>query len=252
MGKFSIEQIDYLREKAAISYEEAMETLKRFDGDLALCLVDLERRGRIKPAARGAGDKGNHYRYEYRYGQEPGANANWHGRKDPWHQEQSGNGPWHQARHADPSARRGKAFVLDGQFLKQALLSHMVVRKGEAVVADLPVAYLLGAVCMAPHLVFASVLLIFLMGYRIKWENKAKQPQPSNDFYAFVDKTAANIRRTADSFVQAVRSEVCPQPPREEDRAGYGDTRPAAPPQEPQAQSPDETGDDEPGEITIE
>lgn len=202
MAKYTVEQIDYLREKATISYEEAMETLERFDGDLARCLVDLERRGRIKPATRKPGyEGGQHYRYEYRN---------------------------EQAYRDD--RQRGKAFVLDGESLKGTLFSRVVVRKGDTVIANLSVAFLIFAACMAPHLMITAVLLMFLMGYRVKWERKQEKPHAANDLYAFVDKTAASIRRTADSFAQAVKNEVYPQPPREADRAAYGTTDPAQAP----------------------
>ncbi len=231
MAKYTVEQIDYLREKATISYEEAMETLERFDGDLARCLVDLERRGRIKPASRKPGyEGGQHYRYEYR----------------------------NEQTYRDERPR-GKAFVLDGEGLKNTLFSRIVVRKGDAVIANLSVAFLIFAACVAPHLMITAVLLMFLMGYRVKWERKQEKAQHANDLYAFVDKTAASIRRTADSFAQAVKNEVYPQPPREEDRAAYGAAEPV---REPSAAEPAQRKDEgdqgdagkagESGEITIE
>jgi hypothetical protein len=231
MAKYTLEQIDYLREKATISYEEAMETLERFDGDLARCLVDLERRGRIKPPPRRPSQEGGqHYRYEYRNEQAAG-----------W----AGHG-----RESNPSNHRGKAFVLDGEAVKGTLFSRVVVYKRDAVIADLSVAFLIFATFMAPHLMFAAVLLIFLMGYRVRWARKQEKPQRGGDLYAFVDKAAANIRRTADSVAQAVKNEVRPQPPREEDRAQYGTTANNLPPKAPSAKVG--TEEEEAGEITIE
>ena len=60
MKKHEIEQIDYLREKAGLTYEEALGLLEKNDGDLAQCVVELERQGRIRPegnSERGAGRK---------------------------------------------------------------------------------------------------------------------------------------------------------------------------------------------------
>jgi len=231
MAKYTVEQIDYLREKASITYEEALETLERYEGDLTRCLVDLERRGRIKPPNKQAGT-GSNYRYEYRYDHPHGQQA------------QRGYDRFGNDRHP-----RGKTFVLDYEALKQALFSHIVVRKGDKVVADLPVAFLVFAVCMAPHLVFASLIMVFLMGYRIKWERKPEKPNRATDLFAFVDKTAENIRRTADSFAQAVRNEVCPPPrPREDVHTGQ---EPASPSEDPMADK-DPENDDQPGEFTVE
>lgn len=235
MSKFTIEQIDYLREKATISYEEAMETLERFDGDLGRCLVDLERRGRIKPLPRKAAPESN-YRYEYRYDQ-PGGHAAPH--------------------HTHQDQPRGRAFVLDTDWLKQTVFSRVVVRKGDRVIANLSVGYLIFALCVAPHLMFVSVLLMFMMGYRVKWERKEEKKQYANDLYAFVDKTAENIRRTASSFAEAVKNEVRPQAPREDDRPAHGSMaqeeqvrQPAY--TAPQAQETRLVEDNEEGEITIE
>ncbi|MCL2812388.1 MAG: hypothetical protein FWD25_10960 [Clostridia bacterium] len=216
MAKYTVEQIDYLREKASITYEEALETLERFEGDLARCLVDLERRGRIKPP-RKQGATGSQYRFEYRYDQ---------------------NAKGYDRGYARPP--RGKAFVLDHEMVKQALFSRIVVRKGDRVVADLPVAYLIFAVFMAPHLMFSSLLLIFLLGYRVKWERKPEKPNRANDIFAFVDKTAEHIRRTADSFARAVKNEVCP-PPYQRD-----------PVEEPPQPVQEESDDSQPNEFTVE
>ena len=223
MAKYTVEQIDYLREKASVTYEEALETLERFEGDLARCLVDLERRGRIKPPRKPAG-AGSHYRYEYRHDQN--AKSYNHG-------------------YAQPP--RGRAFVLDHESIKQTLFSHVVVKKGDRVVADLPVAFLIFAVFMAPHLMFSALLLIFLLGYRVKWERKQEKPDRANDIFAFVDKTAEHIRRTADSFARAVKNEVFP-PAYPSDETGCAAEEPA---QAPQA-GYDTKDDDQPNEFTVE
>jgi len=229
MAKYTVEQIDYLREKASITYEEALETLERFEGDLASCLVDLERRGRIKPPRKSAG-AGSHYRYEYRYDQ----NAKGHDRE--------------YDREYDRQPR-GKAFVLDQESVKQALFSRLVVRKDDRVVADLPVAFLLFAVFTAPYLMFASLILIFLLGYRVKWERKREKPNRASDIFAFVDKTAEHIRRTADHFAQAVKNEVYP-PAYSQEEAARAEEEPAEPARAPQAGQ--DAQDDQPSEITVE
>ena len=54
MGSYTVEQVEFLRQRADISYEEALEVLERCNGDLTRCLVDLERRGLIR---KSKGDK---------------------------------------------------------------------------------------------------------------------------------------------------------------------------------------------------
>lgn len=51
MERYTIEDIEILRRKSGISYEEAVNLLEYHNGNLARALVDLERNGRIKPQA---------------------------------------------------------------------------------------------------------------------------------------------------------------------------------------------------------
>lgn len=51
MERYTIEDIEILRKKSGISYEEAVNLLEYHNGNLARALVDLERNGRIKPQA---------------------------------------------------------------------------------------------------------------------------------------------------------------------------------------------------------
>ena len=51
MERYTIEDIEILRRKSGISYEEAVNLLEYHNGNLARALVDLERNGRINPQA---------------------------------------------------------------------------------------------------------------------------------------------------------------------------------------------------------
>lgn len=48
MAKYTIEDIEILRQKSGISYEEALNLLEYHNGSLARALVDLEKNGRLK------------------------------------------------------------------------------------------------------------------------------------------------------------------------------------------------------------
>lgn len=59
MAKYNIEDIEILRQKSGISYEEAVNLLEYHNGSLARALVDLEKNGRLKSdAAAGESHKG--------------------------------------------------------------------------------------------------------------------------------------------------------------------------------------------------
>ena len=44
---YSIEDVETLRAKASLSYEEAVSLLDKYDGDLARALIELEKRGQV-------------------------------------------------------------------------------------------------------------------------------------------------------------------------------------------------------------
>lgn len=48
MGKYTVEQVEFLRARAQLTYEEAMELLTQYDGDLTQCMLDLEKRGMLR------------------------------------------------------------------------------------------------------------------------------------------------------------------------------------------------------------
>ena len=59
MAKYTIEDIEILRQKSGISYEEAVNLLEYHNGSLARALVDLEKNGLLKnDASSSASHKG--------------------------------------------------------------------------------------------------------------------------------------------------------------------------------------------------
>ena len=159
-----IDQIDYLRDKTGMSYEEATDLLNKFDGDLAQCMVELERLGRIRP-------------------------------EDP---------AWHAYRQGSPKCQR-PAFVLDWEGIKRILFSRVSVRKGDTLVTNMTVLTWLFVLCAAPWLLVIGVAATFLTGCKVKWNKNAADP--TLDIQAFVGQAANNIRRTASSVADAVKSE---------------------------------------------
>lgn len=49
MAQYTIEDIEILRQKGGVSYEEAVNLLEYHNGSLARALVDMEKNGKIKP-----------------------------------------------------------------------------------------------------------------------------------------------------------------------------------------------------------
>ena len=57
MAAYTIEDIELIRRKSGISYQEAVALLDYHNGNVARALVDLERNGRIKPEAEATKQK---------------------------------------------------------------------------------------------------------------------------------------------------------------------------------------------------
>lgn len=168
MGSYTVEQVEFLRQRADITYEEALEVLERCGGDLTRCLVDLERRGKIRK--NGAAHAGTHT---------PRASA-----------------------HAMHTAREGASL---SQLLKKILRMRLVVTKESRTYVDLPIIYLaLAAVC-APHLMIITVIAMFVMGLKIRLENSEGGKVGNDQFYDTVDKVADNIKSTVTSFARAAQ-----------------------------------------------
>lgn len=66
MAKYTIEDVEILRQKSGISYEEAINLLEYHNGSLARALVDLEKNGRLKNSSSNAsGHKGLKGAFDY-------------------------------------------------------------------------------------------------------------------------------------------------------------------------------------------
>ena len=158
MEKNQIEQIDYLREKAGLTYEEAIGMLEKHDGDLTKCVVELERQGRIRP-------EGN---------------------------------PEGRGCGGDSRKPRGSAFVLDWESIKRVLFSRVSVRKGDLIVTNLTVLAWLFVLFAAPWVLITGVVVTFLTGCKVKWNKNASDPNLDfhgfvGNAYANIRRTADSV-----------------------------------------------------------
>lgn len=174
MNEDILRNIEYLREKADVSYEEAASLLERFDGNVMRVLVELERQGRVFPQGQA--------------------------------QEQ----PYGAGRAHDDARRQVKSEAKKQAtgFVSKALSHRLVVESGtgenKKVIADLSAPYCAGATLLAPWLAVGSVGLMFMLGYKVRVQKNHAAPLPE-DVETFVDNTVSNIKRAANSFAETVR-----------------------------------------------
>lgn len=148
MASYNIKHIEYLRQKASLTYEQAVALLDRNDGDIGKALVELERRGALRTDAPASG---------------------------------SSTAPEQDSAMSNSQAAtgKGKSFwdsVVD-LFIK-GLRIKLVIEKDSETIARLPVVYIILAIAMALHLAIISVILMFLTGCRIYIE---RTPNPDGD-----------------------------------------------------------------------
>ena len=167
MGSYTVEQVEFLRQRADITYEEALEVLERCNGDLTRCLVDLERRGLIRKGKAHAAP-----------------------RAAQTESRRSG------------AYREGSSL---GGLLKKLVSMRLVVTKEARIYVDLPVLYLLLAVLCAPHLMIITVVAMFVFGLKIRVETGAGTKVGNDQFYDTVDKVADNIKTTVNNFARAAQ-----------------------------------------------
>lgn len=149
MNENMLRDIDYLRERADITYEEAIECLRRNDGDVLRALIELERRGCVRPQpadpCEGAEDT------------------------DP-------------QQPADENAAAEKA----ASFVRKAFQTHLVVEKrGEEGEKDkvlnvsAPIAA--GILIAAPWASIAAAGIAYATGYQLKLEKEKPSPEEPSD-----------------------------------------------------------------------
>lgn len=165
-----MENIDFLRERAEISYEEAVTLLDRFDGDVTRCMIELERQGKLKQAPRTA------------------------------QQEEAGADHEKADRQRTYEARRARAARASN-----ILFSHVRIMRGESMLINLPFFILLIGALFSLRLTFCAIILMFLTGCRVHWKKGEAARWEAKSFHVYADQVAENIRCTADSVANAVK-----------------------------------------------
>lgn len=130
-----LQNIEYLREKASVSYEEAAQLLEQFDGSVMRAVVELEKRGRLY--SQGASD----------YVQ-PGIADQW---------------------QRDVNEAKGKA----ASFIQKANKTHVIIEKkldnGETdTIANVSALIAAGITIFAPYVTLAAIAFGYASGYHVK------------------------------------------------------------------------------------
>ena len=168
MASYTIEDIEMLRRKSGMTYQEAVSLLDYHDGNLARALIDLEKNGRLKEDDR----------------MENVSRA-------------------HVASNQDKrSETKEKALNI----LQKLYRCRVKVQKGKTPIVNFSV--LFGALCLilAPHMTIFGFILSLILGYQFSF-TKLDEDFASDSLEKMVKNAAQNARNSVSSAVQSFADE---------------------------------------------
>lgn len=133
MASYTIEDIELIRRKSGISYQEAVSLLDYHNGNVARALVDLERNGRLKPdfAAQ--------------------------------------DGPKSAEKKASTAAAsKSKGGFM--HFINKLYRARVKVARQSIPILNISLLFTLVAALISPYLLILSAILILLLGYRVSFD----------------------------------------------------------------------------------
>lgn len=169
MDSYTIEDIETLREKGGLSYQEAVAILDYHNGSLARALIDLEKNGRLKSNQEEI--------------QEKDAKT-----------KMSGS--------AKKNDTKEKALNL----LQKLYRSRLKIHKGNTPIINISV--LFGAACLlfAPHMTIIGIIISMILGYRFSF-TKMDEAFSSDSLEKMVKSAAQNAKSSVSSVVQSFTGE---------------------------------------------
>lgn len=147
MAKYTIEDIEILRQKSGISYEEAVNLLEYHNGSLARALVDLEKNGKLKNETK-------------------------------------------------PTGHKGDSRVFDTLYRMR-----LKVKKGDAVIVNISVLFMLVVLFTAPHICIIGMIAALVLGYTIHFIRDSKE-FANEHFDDMVRNAGQNVQRTVEKFTK--------------------------------------------------
>ena len=159
MASYNIKHIEYLRQKANLTYEQAVALLDRNDGDIGRALIELEKSG----ALRG--------------------------------ENQSRTAPPRSEPQPQPEACQKSFWDNAVDLFIKGLRIKLVIEKDRDTLVRLPVIYLAVGVFMAPYFAILSVVLMFLTGCRVHIE-KYSNPEGDRKIRSYARGAERTVRNT--------------------------------------------------------
>lgn len=169
MAAYTIEDIELIRRKSGVSYQEAVALLDYHNGNVARALVDLERNGRIQPEAA-----------------------------------QTAYKPSDNASSASAGSKSGvKNGLID--LLGKLYRARIKVSKEETPVLNVSALAGVAAVIFAPHMVIAGAIASMVLGYKFSF-TKNDPAFMGENLERMVRSAADNVRNSVNDFARGFQS----------------------------------------------
>ena len=168
MEPYTIEDIELLRKKSGLSYQEAVALLDYHNGNLARALIDLEKSGRLKNVEQTE--------------KEGTRNMNDAGKKNE---------------------TKEKALNL----LQKLYRSRVKIRKGDTGIVNVSVLYAALCLLLAPHMTIAGIIVSMILGYQFSFSGMDPDFSSEN-LEKMVRNAAQNAKSSVSSVVHTISNDI--------------------------------------------
>ena len=167
MEPYTIEDIELLRQKSGLSYQEAVALLDYHSGSLARALIDLEKHGKLK---------------------------------NEENTEKEGT------RHMNGNTKKGETKEKALNLLQKLYRSRVKIRKGDTNIFNVSVLFAGLCLILAPHMTIAGIIVSMILGYQFSFTGMDPD-FASESLEKMVKSAAQNAKSSVSSVVQTITNE---------------------------------------------
>ena len=168
MDQYTIEDIELLRQKSGLSYQEAVALLDYHSGSVARALIDLEKHGRLNRENTA---------------------------------EKEGNSNMNQ------NTKKGETKEKALNLLQKLYRSRVKIRKGDTNIFNVSVLFAGLCLLLAPHMTIAGIIVSIILGYQFSFTGMDPD-FASENLEKMVKSAAQNAKSSVSSVVQTITSET--------------------------------------------
>lgn len=172
MASYTIEDVELLRQKSGISYQEAVSLLDYHNGNVARALVDLERNGRMKPDTEDTTSKKS---------------------------KSKGKNSTASAQNGQSDHSGSNAVV---SLINKLYRSRVKISRAATPIVNLSLLFTIVGALISPHLLILSVVLVLVLGYHISFV-KDDPDFAGENMDRMVKNAASNVRSTVNEFARS-------------------------------------------------